>query len=117
MSLHHPVRAARQCQSDSVVSEHCRCRSHTHIARAHKCTYTYRYIRISILIHIRIYIYTQVWVKMRRVCRGLRYERHGAAGGLLGATHLSLLKTLETGGRQWIRGTVQREKLKESLGN
>jgi len=53
---------------------------------------------------------------MRRVCRGLRYERHGAAGGLLGATHLSLLKTLETGGRQWIRGTVQREKLKESLG-
>jgi len=30
-----------------------------------------------------------------------RYERQGGLGGLVGAAHLSLLKTLETGGRQW----------------
>ena len=57
----------------------------------------------------------ELWMKISRVCRQLRFQRHGGLGGLVGAAHLSLLKTLETGGRQWIRGTAQREKLKEAL--
>ena len=43
----------------------------------------------------------QVWMKVKRVCMQLRYQRCGNLGGLVGATHLSLLKTMETGGRQW----------------
>jgi hypothetical protein len=44
---------------------------------------------------------SQLWEKMRRTCRLLRYERMGTVGGLVGASHMSLLKTMQTGGRQW----------------
>ena len=59
----------------------------------------------------------EMWDKIRRTCRILRYQRGGKTGGLFGAAHSSLLKTLETGGSQWIRGDAQRDKLKDALSN